>query len=201
MKLRQTQTRLSCGETATSSRIDLSPHTGTHIDAPLHYARHGAAIDAVALESLVGPCHVYEHFGDHHISKDDLDAMGFVPGRRVLFKTLNSRCLREGRMDANFLSLLPEAIDRLIEANVEVLGVDGLSIGPYGEMTDRNHVAFCRSGGIVLEALDLSDVEPGNFYMIALPLKLADVEASPVRVVLIRPEGLNAVFDEVSRGA
>ncbi len=196
VQIRQKRTQLSSGGIATGSRLEISAHFGTHIDAPLHYACSGLSIDQLPLETLVGPCRVYEHHGDQHITKNDLDAMGFMPGRRVLFKTRNSLDLRAGRMDASFLSLLPDAVDHLIASNVEVLGIDGLSIGPFGEVTDTVHVAFCGAGGIILEMLDLSEVEPGDYHMIALPLKLVGVEASPVRVVLVRPEDAGEVLRE-----
>jgi arylformamidase len=75
-----------------------------------------------------------------------------------------------------------------------VLGVDGLAIGPYGELCDRNHLVFCGAGGIIIEVLDLSDVEPGDYQLIALPIKLVGVEAAPARVVLLRSEDMDQVF-------
>lgn len=184
----QKQDDLGGGEAMTYSRLRMSPHNGTHIDAPLHFVAGGKAIDAVSLDALIGPCRVFEHLGDRHITKGDLTAMGFVASKRVLFKTCNSRRFRNGELDKNFVSLLPDAMDFLISSKVEVLGIDGFSIGPYGELTTQNHIAFCRTGGIIIEMLDLTDVEPGEYGLIALPVKLEGIEAAPTRVVLIRTE-------------
>lgn len=190
------RTELPGGELETTSRASLSLHSGTHIDAPLHFARNGIAIDAVPFDLLIGPCTVFEHRGDGHLSASDLDAMGFVPRRRVLFKTRNSGALRRGQLDANYLSLLPDALDRLVAAGVELLGVDGFSIGPFGELNVRNHVKFCGAGRVIIEVLDLSDVEPGDYHLMAMPTKFAGAEAAPARVVLFRRDELRCMFGD-----
>jgi arylformamidase len=84
----------------------------------------------------------------------------------------------------------------MMQSGVQVLGVDGLSIGPYGEMTVRNHLKFCRAGGIIIEVLDLSDAEPGEYGLIALPVKLEGVDAAPARVVLVRKEDVKTICSE-----
>jgi arylformamidase len=193
-QLVQNKVDLGGGEVATSSHINMIPHCGTHIDAPLHFIRDGKAVDALDFDLLIGPCRVLEHRGDRHITKDDLMAMGFVPSQRILIKSHNSIRLRNGTLDENFLSLLPEALDHLIQSGVKVLGVDGFSIGPMGEMTTRNHLVFCRTGGIIIEVLDLLDVEPGEYGLIALPIKLEGVEGAPARVVLVRPEDASSLL-------
>jgi arylformamidase len=192
--LEQKTTDLGGGEAKMDSHFSMIPHCGTHIDAPLHFASGGDAIDAVCLDLLVGPCRVFEHSGDGHIAKDDLVAMGFVPLKRILIKTHNSRRLREGTLDKDFISLLPDAIDHLARSGVQVLGVDGFAIGPYGELCDRNHLVFCGTGGIIIEVLDLSEVEAGEYNLIALPIKLMGVEAAPARVALLRSEDVGSVF-------
>jgi arylformamidase len=189
----QRKTALGNGEEATGSDFAMTPHCGTHIDAPLHFAKGGDAIDAVPLDLLIGPCRVLEHRGDNHITKNDLIAMGFVASKRILIKTRNSLGLRNGTLDEKFISLLPEALDHLVRSGVKVLGVDGFSIGPFGEMTHRNHIAFCRAGGIIIEVLDLLDVEPGEYNLIALPMKLEGIEAAPARVVLLGAEDVGSV--------
>jgi arylformamidase len=184
LEISQKKTDLGGGNEATDSKFTMIPHCGTHIDAPLHLAKGGKTVDALPLDLLMGPCLVLEHTADRHITKDDLAAIGFVPTKRLLLKTRNSARLRNGELDATFLSLLPEAIDHLIASGVELLGVDGFSIGPIGEMTVQNHAAFCGSGGVIIEVLDLSDVSPGRYGLIALPIKLEGAEGAPARVVL-----------------
>jgi arylformamidase len=181
------------GEVVTT-RLDLIAHAGTHVDAPLHFSPGGEPIDRVALARLLGPCRVFEHRGTGHMGRADLERMGFSPARRALFKTANSARVHRGELGEDYLSFLPEAVAAFIAAGVEVLGIDGLAIGPYGDLSDANHVAFCGSGGVIVEMLDLSAVSPGDYVMLALPLRLEGVEASPARVVLVKDDGLAAVF-------
>jgi kynurenine formamidase len=79
---------------------------------------------------------------------------------------------------------------------VKILGVDGFSIGPYGALSDRNHVMFCRSGGIIIEMLDLSTVEAGRYILFAMPLKIENFEAAPARVALARPEAIGSFLKD-----
>jgi arylformamidase len=193
-KLVQNKIDLGGGEIATSSQLEMIPHCGTHIDAPLHFARNGQSIDQVALDRLIGPCLVVEHQGEDHITKADLQAIGFRPTKRLLVKTRNSAKLRDRTLDETFLALLPDALEYAMQSGVELLGVDGLSIGPFGDLTTQTHVVFCGAGGIIIEMLDLLDVIPGEYVLIAMPVKLEGVEAAPARVILVRPEDVGEVF-------
>lgn len=189
-----TRQPLPGGNEVVATRIDLIVHSGTHIDAPLHFSKGGQSVDAIDLGKLTGPCRVFEHRGPGHIGRSELAEMGFSPVRRALFKTANSARVHKGELGADFVSFLADAIDVFIHAGVEVLGVDGLSIGPYGEMSDNNHIAFCGAGGLIIEMLDLSSVVPGDYLLVALPIKLEGVEGAPSRVLLMKEEDLQGVF-------
>lgn len=189
-----TRQPLPAGNETVATRLDMIAHSGTHIDAPLHFRKNGQSIDAIELGKLMGPCKVFEHRGPGHIGRTQLDAMGFTPVRRALFKTANSARVHKGELGADYISFLSEAIDVLIHAEVEVLGIDGFSIGPYGERSDTNHVTFCGAGGVIIEMLDLSRVAPGDYLLVALPIKLEGVEAAPSRVLLMQEEDREGVF-------
>lgn len=195
LELVKQKINLDNGEESTRTTIAMAPHSGTHIDAPLHFAKDGKSIEALPLDLLIGPCLVLEHTSDTHIAKDDLLAVGFVPAKRLLIKTRNSARLRNGELDGTFLSLLPDAIDFLIQSGVELLGVDGLSIGPFGEMTVRNHLEFCRTGGVIIEVLDLSDAAPGKYTLVALPIKLEGADGAPARVVLLQSKDVGNLLN------
>jgi arylformamidase len=186
---------LGNGQESTGSNIKMSSHCGTHIDAPLHVIKNGKTIDAIPLELLIGPCLVIEHLGETHIAKDDLLAMNFAPAKRLLIKTRNSNRLKNGELDDAFLSLLPDAVEYLMKSGVELLGVDGFSIGPFGELTARNHLLFCGNGGIVIELLDLSGVEPGKYSLVALPIKIEGGDGAPARVVLLQSKDVGNVLN------
>ena len=181
---------LSGGHEVVDTRLVMIAHSGTHVDAPLHYNRDGASIDRVALDVLMGPCRVFEHRGPGHIGLPELKAMGYSPQRRALFKTANSARLRGGELGEDYISFLPEAIEAFVGTGMGLLGVDGFSIGPFGDLSDSNHVAFCATGAVIVEMLDLAGIEPGEYTIAALPLKLEGAEASPARVILIKDGAL-----------
>ena len=184
--LKQKQTLLPNGDAKMDSHFSMIPHCGTHIDSPLHYNSKGVAIENLAIDLLIGPARVYEHTADRHMTGDDLAKWDFDGVERALFKTVNSGCMSTGEFDTGYISLMPDAIDFLLSRSVKLLGVDGFSIGPFGELNDRNHIAFCGSGGVIIELLDLSAVAAGDYDLFALPVKLAGLEAAPARVVLVK---------------
>jgi arylformamidase len=187
-EIQQDKIPLDPNEVVTVSHLKLIVHCGTHIDAPLHFDKKGKSIDQVSLPLLLGPCRVFEHQPRRHITKADLAALGDDLPPRVLFKTANSARLHAGRLDKEFISLLPDALEVLIARGVKLLGVDGFSIGPYGSISDRNHVRYCGWGGWIIEVMDLTAVRPGDYFLVALPLKIRRAEAAPARVLLFKPE-------------
>ena len=69
-----------------------------------------------------------------------------------------------------------------------MLGIDAFSIGPFGDLSDSNHITYCGAGGVIIEMIDLTSVEPGDYELVALPVKLKGLEAAPARVLLVREE-------------
>jgi len=182
--LEQKCTDLGNGHKKLDSHFSMIPHFGTHIDAPLHFNMEGPSIDKISPDLLIGSCRVYEHKGPNHISRDDLVKMGVGRQDRVLFKTANSQRFGEHEFNKDYIAFEEEAIEYLVESGVKILGTDGFSIGGFGEASDRNHVIFCEAGGVIIELLNLCDVTPGEYQLIALPLKMKGVEAAPARVLL-----------------
>lgn len=151
----------------------MSAHLGTHVDAPSHVLSGGEAIGAVRLEPFLGPARVVQLAGRGEIGPDALPARSLgVP--RILFRT-------GGRV---FLS--PLAAVRLIERGAILVGTDALSVDPEDAEDLPVHRTLLSRGVALLENLDLSRAEPGDYRLIALPLAFRDLDASPVRAVLIR---------------
>ncbi len=173
---------------ALATRVGLNVHSGTHIDAPLHFSKGASSIDQIDLDVLMGPCKVFEHAGQGHIGASELETMGFSPVRRALFKTPNSERIHSGELGDDYITFLPDAIDMLISTGVDVLGIDAFSIGPFGDLSDSNHITYCGAGGVIIEMIDLTSVEPGDYELVALPVKLKGLEAAPARVLLVREE-------------
>lgn len=163
------------------SAITLSPHTGSHADAPLHYAVDGAAVGTLDLAPYLGPCRVI-HCLDcgplvqvNHIAH----ALENLP-ERVLFRTA-----RVASQDwASFTALAPETIALLATKNVALIGIDTPSVDPATSQALPSHQQLLRHRLRVLENLVLDDVPPGDYELIALPLKLMRADASPVRAIL-----------------
>jgi arylformamidase len=165
------------------SRITLSPHVGSHADAPLHYDPDGDAIGSVDLQAYLGPCRVV-----HAINCGALitwshieHALRDLPAR-VLVRTYERAPV--DRWDPALSAYAPETIERLAQRGVKLVGIDTASIDPAESKTLDSHQVIRRLGLRVLENLVLDDVPEGDYELIALPLKLMKADASPVRAVL-----------------
>lgn len=165
------------------SKLTLSAHTGAHADAPLHYASSGASIGEVPLETYLGPCRVVHCLGasprvePHHVRH----ALKELPPR-VLLRTY--RQSPQGRWDPGFCAIAPATIALLAEHGVRLVGIDTPSVDPETSKTLDAHHAIHAAGMAILEGLLLDHVAEGDFELIALPLRLAGLDASPVRAVL-----------------
>jgi arylformamidase len=170
---------LEAGDPANLTRLDLGSHTGTHVDAPLHFLPGGVGVDRLPLDALIGPALVLDltHVEDD-VSAADLD---FPAGaERLLLKTPNSRLWARDEFESEHVTLAPDAARLLVERGVRLVGVDYLSVG-----SPETHRILLAAGVVPLEGLDLREVEPGEYRLVALPLRLEGVDGAPARVVLI----------------
>jgi arylformamidase len=164
------------------SAITMSPHLGAHADAPLHYERGAAAIGAVDLEPFLGRCRVVHAIGKGPlITRAHLEhaATGLPP--RVLVRTCEKA---PTTWSANFSAFAPETIAWLASLGVTLAGIDSPSVDPADSKTLDSHLQLLAHDMRVLENLVLDEVEAGDYELIALPLKLTQACASPVRAVL-----------------
>ena len=164
------------------SAITMSPHIGAHADAPLHYGPGEPTIGRVDLEPYLGRCRVV-----HAIDSGPLieprhlqHASSELP-LRVLVRT----CSRAATAwSADFASFAPETIDWLADRGVRLVGIDSQSVDPAASKSLPSHHRLLARGLRVLENLVLDEIEAGDYELIALPLKLVEADASPVRAVL-----------------
>jgi arylformamidase len=165
--------------------LHLSTHTGTHIDAPAHYLKTGTTIDTIPLSHVMGPCRVLDvtHAGTSitpsHL-KGRLDGID-----RLLLKTSFSGT---GRFDENYPSLTADTAHLITGCDMKCVGIDSPSIESYGS-DGTVHRELLSRGCIIIELLDLSDVEEGDYTLVALPLRFTGLDGSPARVVLIDNNG------------
>jgi arylformamidase len=167
--------RLADGKPFNLSRLTLGSHAGTHVDAPYHF---------LPLEILMGKARVISMPGRPAVTRADLEALDLSEELRLLVRTRNSGTLRPGRFHEDFVYLEPEAARYVVQSGIKLLGWDYLSLERFGSTDYAAHHALLGAGVVVVEGLDLSQVEPGEYEMACLPLRLAGGDGSPARVVL-----------------
>jgi arylformamidase len=174
------------GDAANVSKLDMGAHTGTHMDAPLHFIDGGAGIDAMPLEVTVGPARVIEIRDPRAITAEEIAPYDIQAGERVLFQTSNSpRCWQTDAFvdDAVYLSL--GAARHLAERGVRVVGVDYLSVGGFNNSDGAEIHRVLLSNGIwIIEGLDLTHAPAGTVEMICLPLRIIGCDGAPARAIL-----------------
>ncbi|BDB71225.1 arylformamidase [Comamonas thiooxydans] len=165
------------------SAIHLSPHVGAHADAPLHYDAQGAAIGAVDLDAFLGPCRVIHAMGCGPLIEWSHIAHAIDAGlpARVLVRTYENA---PTGWDADLAAYAPETVRKLADLGVKLIGIDTASIDPASSKSLDSHMVIRQRGLRVLENLVLDEVSEGDYELIALPLKLIEADASPVRAVL-----------------
>jgi arylformamidase len=174
------------GADANVSRLDIDIHSGTHIDAPLHFIKDGKTTAEIPLERLVGPCQVVHLPGIPHITADDLARAGIHKDTtRLLLKTDNSRFWENPHhtFQPDFCALKPDAAQWVVDQGIELVGIDYHSIQLYHDPIDT-HVILLQAETIILEGLDLRVVTPGQYRLICLPLKIEGVEGASARAIL-----------------
>lgn len=170
----------------TISTIILGSHTGTHIDAPLHALPEGLPLDQIPLETFIGPCRVIDATSEQgSISQSFLSKQQIKQGDRILFKTSNS--LRGfDTFYSDFIFLSSEAARYLTEQKVKLVGIDYLSIKQRGSKDNRPHTELLSKNIPIIEGINLSYVEEGEYELIILPLNFDDIDGSPARAVLLK---------------
>jgi len=161
--------------------ITLSPHTGAHADAPMHYAKGGMASGELDLAPYLGPCRVIHCIscGPLVLPEHIAHALADLPPR-VLLRTARTA----SQSWASFTAIAPETVALLATKNVALLGIDTPSVDPDESQVLPSHNQLLTHNMRVLECLVLDDVNEGDYELIALPLKLMRADASPVRAIL-----------------
>jgi len=175
------------GHACNLSHLAMGVHTGTHIDAPVHFIHQAAGIDEMPLAATMGPARVIEIADPRVITADELRGHSLQAGERVLFRTANSpRCWQADRFVEDFVYISEQAAEHLAETRVRTVGVDYLSVGGYHADGAKIHRILLSAGIWIIEGLDLSAVSAGRYEMICLPVKLHGSDGAPARA-LLRP--------------
>jgi arylformamidase len=177
--------RISEGAVCNLTRLHMSAHTGTHMDAPLHFVDGAISIDQMPLEATIGPARVLEFDVPEAIGPEDFAPFNIQPGERILLKTRNTaRCWETDEFVKDFVYISEAGAKYLVDRGVMTVGIDYLSVAGFFKDTVETHVALLAAGIWVIEGLDLRKIAPGNYDLICLPLRRLGAEGAPARAVL-----------------
>jgi arylformamidase len=171
------------GATANVSRLDFGVHTGTHVDAPVHFIEDAAGAEALSLDVLIGDAYVVDAMAiEGSLDEPALKDLALPEdAQRLVFKTQNSRLWDSEEFSHDFIRLTGDGARHLISRGVRLVGIDYLSIGD-----EEAHVELLHAGVVPLEGLDLRRVDPGPYRLVCLPLRIVGADGAPARVVLLR---------------
>lgn len=178
--------RIAQGGSSNVSTLHMSAHTGTHVDAPVHFIENAAGADALPLELLCGRTRVIEIRSRRGIGPEDLSGFDLSEDIRVLLKTPNSQLWGSADFHPEYTGVTEAGARHLVDRGVKVLGIDYLSVEEFKKPGAPAHHVLLGSGTIVIEGLNLRDVEPGRYEMFCLPLRVVGADGAPARVVLRR---------------
>jgi arylformamidase len=181
------------GDTVNLSRITMGAHSGTHVDAPVHFLKGAPGIDRLPLHPLVGKARVIGITANESIREKDLAGQNIEKGERILLRTRNSlkQILRKDAFDEEFIFLEEDAALFLAARGILALGVDYLSVGGYRKNGSAVHRILLGAGIFIIEGLDLAGVLPGRYEMFCLPLKILDADGAPARTILQKSRGID----------
>lgn len=173
------------GDEATVSTLVVGSHTGTHMDAPLHFIEGGQGLEDMPLTATIGEARVIEIADREMITVNELSKYPIASGERVLFKTANSaRSWPDRDFIKQFVYLSTKAARWLVDRGVQTIGVDYLSIGGYEKNGPEVHRVLLEAGVWIIEGLDLSRASAGHYDLICLPLKVDHSDGAPARAVI-----------------
>ncbi len=171
------------GDSANVSRLLMSAHSGTHVDAPRHVGSRGVSVDHLSLSVLTGRALVVEIGGTKKIGRKELEPFPVKGEERLLLKTGNSLLWGRPGFTVDFAHLTEDGADYLTGIGIKLVGIDYLSI----EALDGDgsvHRKLLEHGVIILEGLNLDGVKGGVYELICLPLKILAGDGAPARAIL-----------------
>jgi arylformamidase len=174
------------GAVADVRSLTMGTHTGTHVDAPAHFIQGGRTVDELRFDDCIGPAQVLDLSAENLGDIEPQQLAGALDPRvpRVLLRTRNSELWRKKTFDSSFTALSEPAARYLVDQGIKLVGIDYLSIAPFGAPA-AVHRDLLNAGIVILEGLNLSEVPAGNYTLICLPLKLRGAEGAPARAILV----------------
>ena len=173
------------GATYNLSLLSMGVHSGTHVDAPIHFVKGGKGIDHIPLDTLVGQARVIEILDRESITPEELVPHRLRRGERILFKTRNSSVAwRKDEFVEDFVFISDAAADFLVSRGIRLVGIDYLSVGSFKHDGSYVHKTLLSGGNWIIEGLNLSEVTPGKYDLICLPLRIIGGDGAPARAIV-----------------
>ena len=186
---RERVSKIEEGAHANVSRLEMSVHTGTHLDAPYHFVHGAKTIESLPLDVLIGPVQVIQIADDVDlITADVISNAGIAAGTtRILFKTRNSAYWLKPvqTFEKDFVAVSEDGAQVLVGMGIRLVGIDYLSIAPFNDGVPT-HQVLLKNEIVVLEGVDLNGVPAGFYSLICLPPKLGGSDGSPARALLLK---------------
>ena len=176
----QAVSRISDGDGSNVSRLSITTHAGTHIDAPYHFCADGKRVHELDPSLFFGRATVLD-LGSAGPAIRAADLGNDALPSRVLLKTKNGALAQEPAFRKDYAALTPEAAERIVGEGVQLAGIDYLSIAPYGEGCEATHRTLLEAGILVVEGLDLRHVAAGTYEFVVLPLAIRNGDGAPCR--------------------
>jgi arylformamidase len=175
------------GDFCNLGSFEMSMHSGTHIDAPLHFIAAGNSVTEMALDSFCGDVKVVELDIHSQVGVADLSQNPVVKGDRILLKILANQALMDSAVfSPDFIGITSAAAEWLVEKGVMLVGINCSSVDNPRNGDYEAHRILLSAGVVILENIDLSAVEAGEYHLACFPLRLRGANGSPVRAVLMR---------------
>ncbi len=177
---------LGQGDIVNDTTLHFSVHTGTHVDAPLHFLAEGNSVEHLPLEVLIGPAVVVDLPDTNAVSSEILEQLPLPPGvERLLIRTRNSRLWQADvqKFQPDFVALTADAAEWIVDHEIRLIGVDYLSVQRFHDGPET-HLNLLKAEVVILEGLNLAYVQAGEYELICLPVMLKGVEGAPARAIL-----------------
>lgn len=179
--------RMANGDVCNVSKITTSVHVGTHMDAPHHFIQGGTGMDSMPLEAGIGLARVIAIADPELIRIREVEQHRIRPGERILFRTRNSdRAWNSNDFQESFVHIPADTAKYLAGTGVQTVGVDYLSVGGFQTDGPQTHEALLGAGIWIIEGLNLATVEPGQYDLVCLPMKIMGSDGAPARAVVRR---------------
>lgn len=180
---------LDSGGIANVGYLNHGIHHGTHVDVPYHFRDGDRTLEQMPLDHWIGPVLVVDATAaDRCVRASDLEGVPLQDYARILLKTRNSLdYYQRSEFSEDFIYLDKSACDKMVSAGVKTVGLDYITVDPFGTDDFPAHHTLLGQGVCIIECINLKDVEPGPYYLMCLPLKLVGTDGAPARAMLLKP--------------